>query len=643
MKTDLLAKTDDLPKELVSFRWKGMSLPIVHLPEWTIDTKDGSYSFRAYLVDNDILLIKDSGYITPQLARQAVVIFEKIIEYSGQKKLYFLADLSELKSMPRSARKVLKEADDKLQKYWHHYFFIYNRVIRTVYRIYKTFYSNALRNSTISNNLSEALNNCLALKEQSSTQPLTVKPGKPEHKDYEKLSRDELINLLLQSEQEKEVIREKQQVHLEQIFKAISRISWDDQFVPEVLELSDDGDPFQPMFQAITILQQDISEMVGELRELNRNLEEKVTERTLEIAKKEANLLSLIENTKDFIFSLDGEFHLIIANKSYTDHIRKQFGCELRPGVDMMEVFSKELVSFWKPLYNRAFTGEVFSQVVQRKINGKLSVLESFFNPIKDTAGNISGVSVFVKDITEQKLNEKRLLEQNKELKKVNEELDRFVYSASHDLRAPLLSLLGLINIARMDEDIARRTDYLDMMDSSVKKLDKFIGEIIDYSRNTRLNLSRDSIDFSELVEEIVKELQFVDHSNAVKKTFSVDQEGDFICDRMRIKVSLTNIIYNAIRYSDQNKAEPYVHIAVKADENLARVKIEDNGQGIQSKHQAKIFDMFYRANENTSGSGLGLYIVKETVNKLKGKLSLDSEYKKGTTFSLEVPSVKES
>lgn len=619
-----------------------MSLPIVHLPDWQIDTEDGNYSFRAYLVDENILVIKDRGHITPELAGEAVKIFQKIIDYCTHEKLYFLADLSELKSMPRSARKVLKEGDDKLEKHWHHYFFIYNRVIRTVYRIYKTFYPNALRNSTISNSLTNALEGCLEMKEQSNLAKPEVVNIPLEPLRYQDLSKQELIRLLERSECEKEAILTRQKTHLENVFQAISRISWDDNFKPEVLEISDEADPFHPMYQAMTILQQDISEMIGELKDLNKTLEIKVIERTLEIAKKEANLLSLIENTKDFIFSLDNNFRLIVANKSYTSHIRRQFNHELKPGVDMNEVFSEDLVKFWKPLYDRAFGGEVFSHVVQRKINDNYSVLESFFNPIKDKSGNISGVSVFVKDITEQKLAEKTLLSQNEELKKVNEELDRFVYSASHDLRAPLLSLLGLINIARLDEDVARRTDYLDMMDSSVKKLDKFIGEIIDYSRNTRLTLSRDKIDFQELLDGIVDELQFVDHSNAVKKTFTIDQKGEFICDKMRLKVSLTNIIYNAIRYCDQEKETPYVHIEVESNENLTRISIKDNGLGIDEIHRDKVFDMFYRASENTSGSGLGLYIVKETIVKLNGTIHLESEHEKGTTFILEVPSIED-
>ena len=227
--------------------------------------------------------------------------------------------------------------------------------------------------------------------------------------------------------------------------------------------------------------------------------------------------------------------------------------------------------------------------------------------------------------------------ERTKELSKRNTELDNFVYSVSHDLRAPIASVLGLINLAKNDKDRAMATVYLDKIHSSALQQDNFIREILDQSRNSRLEVKKDEIQFEELIDETFNQLKFATSTGqAVEKIVDVKQASPFYSDRWRLKVILNNIISNSIRY--RNGRDPVIKINVNVADQMAHFEIEDNGRGIAKEHIKNVYRMFYRATDDGAGSGLGLYIVKETIEKLHGSIAIESEEGKGTTVKLEIP-----
>jgi len=232
---------------------------------------------------------------------------------------------------------------------------------------------------------------------------------------------------------------------------------------------------------------------------------------------------------------------------------------------------------------------------------------------------------------------EKMVQERTKELSKRNNELDNFVYSVSHDLRAPIASVLGLINLAKNDKDRAMAAVYLDKIHSSALQQDNFIREILDQSRNARLEVKKDEIQFEELIDETFNQLKFATSTGqAVEKIVDIKQEGPFYSDRWRLKVILNNIISNSIRY--RNGRDPVIKINVSVVDQMAHFEIEDNGRGIAKEHIKNVYRMFYRATDDGAGSGLGLYIVKETVDKLHGSIEIESEEGKGTTVKLDIP-----
>ncbi len=236
-----------------------------------------------------------------------------------------------------------------------------------------------------------------------------------------------------------------------------------------------------------------------------------------------------------------------------------------------------------------------------------------------------------IQDITTNKENYNKL-------KKANFELDNLVYHTSHDLRSPLLSVLGLVNIARKETDITQLQALLEMVEKSIKKLDGLITDLLTLSRDNRIDDDLVEIDLGKAIDESISNYDFLDSFEKVKIATDIQAHSPFVSDKTRLNVILNNIISNAIKYCRQDIENPFINITVEVTAKSCLLRVEDNGEGIDQSYIDKIFDMFYRASNSSEGSGLGLYIVKNTIDKLKGSIKVFSEVKKGTTFVVTLP-----
>lgn len=201
-----------------------------------------------------------------------------------------------------------------------------------------------------------------------------------------------------------------------------------------------------------------------------------------------------------------------------------------------------------------------------------------------------------------------------------------------------MASVLGLINISRLEKNEETKTLYLNMMEKSIHKLDNFINEIINYSRNSRIEVSQEEVDIDIIVKETMEGLKFLEGYTELEKKVYIEQKAPFFSDEFRLKIILNNLLSNAIKYCSMLVPDPYVIIHIHIDEKNALIKFTDNGMGIGEESKDKIFNMFYRASEISKGSGIGLYIVKDAVGALKGKISVQSQLGKGTSFMVELP-----
>lgn len=222
--------------------------------------------------------------------------------------------------------------------------------------------------------------------------------------------------------------------------------------------------------------------------------------------------------------------------------------------------------------------------------------------------------------------------------KRLNEELDHFVYRTSHDLRAPISSTLGLITLIRMSKNMEEILKYVDLQEKSLLKMDGFIHDILNYSQNNRVEIIYEKIDFQNLYEDALFSLQEETTQHVVKTNIIFDANKDYILDKPRLQTIFKNLISNALRYYDPQKETPFLTIKIKEDTHFITIAFEDNGIGIPKDCVPKIFNMFYRAHKTSVGSGVGLYIVKQSVEKLGGNIICISKEFIGTSFVITLP-----
>ncbi len=265
-----------------------------------------------------------------------------------------------------------------------------------------------------------------------------------------------------------------------------------------------------------------------------------------------------------------------------------------------------------------------------------------------------------IRDITDLKQVENQLIKLNEELRKQNQalanreeelniamkelsdrnfELDQLVYKTSHDIRSPLTSILGLVNIAKKDDGQEARFQYLNKIEKSILKLDEFVKSMLNYAKASRVDVKMEKLELQELINGCIKDLEYLDSYNKIETNITIKGANvNFRSDPLRLKIIFSNIISNAYKYCDDEKDRCYLNINISITKKGLKVSFKDNGIGINEMHLSKIFDMFYRATEKSEGSGLGMYIVKQSIDKLGGTIKIDSKEQIGTAIEIFLP-----
>jgi len=234
---------------------------------------------------------------------------------------------------------------------------------------------------------------------------------------------------------------------------------------------------------------------------------------------------------------------------------------------------------------------------------------------------------------------------QSETIKNKNRELQEYIYTISHDLKTPLFSILGFVNILK--EDYGDKFEpqvikYLDRLAYNTKKMDEMVKSLLTLSKIGTYKFTVERINTREFFRNIKKSLELKIKQRDAKFVMNIENL-DINSDVFLLTHVIENLIDNGLKYVPSDKRpELYVEClrGSRDDKRVLKIKIRDNGIGIPNDSFEKIFTVFSRLNKlkNVEGSGTGLTIVRRMVEKLNGKIWLESEVGSGTTFYLELP-----
>jgi len=340
----------------------------------------------------------------------------------------------------------------------------------------------------------------------------------------------------------------------------------------------------------------------------------------------------VIQHIREAIFVCDANMELVFMNES----MRKLFRYN--------SISQKPLLTT-KALFAGEHDQTALPQILTKHARSEGRVLfkrkdgSNFWGRLDWYPDERNGQTFFcgiITDLTDIVTCEDRLNEKTNMLYRINEQLDTFIYRASHDLRAPLTTMEGIIHLHRLEN----RNDnpYLEMLADSLDKLKNFVGQLTSFSRNMHQKVNDERLDFDQMISGIFTDLGAHDHFRFPDREVLLHTNSPFFSDAFRIKLILRNILENAFDFCDLRKTRPQITISIVTSADKAVIQVFDNGRGIPKAYVEKVFDMFFRADNDAKGSGIGLYITKETVRSLKGTIAIKSEFGIGTSVSIEIP-----
>lgn len=234
---------------------------------------------------------------------------------------------------------------------------------------------------------------------------------------------------------------------------------------------------------------------------------------------------------------------------------------------------------------------------------------------------------------------EKQLLKSMKMIKKSNQDIKMLFFKTSHDLRGPVSSIIGLISIARQEVKDKISLDYLEKMEKLGKRMDKTLKSLMSLTSIVDGKIRKEVIDFDQVINEVLTDLQSTPGFEKMKFKIEIDCSNKFYSDPFYIYLILQNLIENSIKYQRPG-GTPVSEITLKGIKSYITINVKDNGIGIRQEEKVKIFQMFYRGSQGSQGSGLGLYMTKIAIQRLKGKVNVKSS-QSGSEFILSIPSLK--
>jgi PAS domain S-box-containing protein len=362
---------------------------------------------------------------------------------------------------------------------------------------------------------------------------------------------------------------------------------------------------------------------VGILAQSFNGMVDRVQASTEALAKREAQFRSLAQSMNEGLLQLGEDLHIRYANPRLSAMLGRDEGS--LQGKHFTEITGEKSLPHFDP---DSETKQMELQL--RNPSDKLLWILLSYSFGTEQNGERT-ITVIFTDITTLKLTERDLLYKNREL-------DTFVYKASHDLKAPLSSLRGLVSIAQEDVKGPEAEQYFGLIERTINKMDDVLQGLLEVTWIKQGAMEYQVIYMRDLVQTILRSIEHSPGFHTVTIRVNIPDHCVLNSDLKMLNSILQNLMHNAIKYHREDGDDKWVSISVTETEKTMRISIKDNGPGIPITAQEKLFDMFFRASTKSQGSGLGLYIVKNSIEKMGGTVSLFSEVGIGSEFVVELP-----
>lgn len=388
-------------------------------------------------------------------------------------------------------------------------------------------------------------------------------------------------------------------------------------------------------------ISRDISERKKAEERINQ-YKDRLEELVKKIRESEAHFKSLVENSPNLIVRVDRELNYLYVNPTVTKFTGKSPEFFIGKNLEEIET-SKEHRSLWREKYQKALkTGNVQHMEFEFHTISGLRFFERVIIPEYNDKGEIETALSISIDITERKEAEIKLEETIGELKRSNDELQRFAYVASHDLQEPLRTISSFTQLLerryhdKLDSDA---DEFIEYVVEAAQRMQQMIHDLLDYSRIMTKGKEFEEMSSENLLKEVIISLKTViDENNAL---IMYDPLPLIVADRGQIRRVFQNLILNAIKFKKPDEP-PMVHISCRKDEenNEYVFSVADNGIGIEKQYFDRIFTIFQRLHtlDEYHGTGIGLSVVKRIIDRHKGRIWVESEPGVGSTFYFTIP-----
>lgn len=365
---------------------------------------------------------------------------------------------------------------------------------------------------------------------------------------------------------------------------------------------------------------------VTDLRNARKLLEEKI-----------AILRGVYNKSMDGLLVVDLDRNILAFNKVYLDLFRMEESFLMNESPEVViehcVLQLREKDKFREEVYAMIGNPGVEKSSIQEFLDGR--IVERVTETIV-VEGKAAGRIFFYRDITDSANRINELINRTYEL-------DKFIYSASHDLKAPLNSIMGLVSILRMEELEASSSGYVDLISRCTQKLDSHIRSLAEFSHNQNLVVAGAPIILYDLLEGIWEDFYGMEGIDRIDFRLEVPRGMVIHSDPVRMKIVLKQLLSNGVKYQKTNPPDSWIHVQAKVEGDELQIRISDNGIGIENDQLEQIFGLFYRATNQGFGSGLGLYVALQTIQKIGGSLTCQSELGHGSSFFANFPGVLQS